>query len=303
MRCRTLQCPTMPDTYALIGHPLRFSLSPAIHGAAFRALDLDADYVLLPTTVGELPGRLDALRAGRLAGANVTVPHKRAVVDLVEEASDLAMGLGAANTLRRVADGGLRAENTDAAGFTEQLVGLGLGAGTGRRALVLGAGGAARAVVHALLGAGYAVTVAARSSAQSAVLAAGLNRLHGGADLSTALLRSERLEAALAAADLLVNATPLGAAGTDDDGALPARLALGDRLAAVIDLVAWPLETALVRRARAEGRLAAGGLDMLLGQAAASFEGWTGLAAPRAVMRQAALEAAARCAAADSAGG
>lgn len=291
----------MPETYALIGHPLRFSLSPAIHGAAFRALGLDADYVLLPTTVGELPGRLDALRAGRLAGANVTVPHKRAVVDLVEEASDLATGLGAANTVRRVADGGLRAENTDVAGFAEQLVGLGLGAGTGRRALVLGAGGAARAVVHALLGAGYAVSVAARSSAQSAVLAAGLNRLHGGADLSTVLLRPDRLGEALAAADLLVNATPLGAAA--DDGALPARLDLGDRLAAVIDLVAWPLETALVRRARAEGRLAAGGLDMLLGQAAASFQGWTGHAAPRAVMRQAALEAAARRSAAESAGG
>jgi shikimate dehydrogenase len=291
----------MPETYALIGHPLRFSLSPAIHRAAFRALGLDADYVLLPTTAGELPGRLDALRAGRIAGANVTVPHKRAVVDLVEEASDLATGLGAANTVRRVADGGLRAENTDVAGFAEQLVGLGLGAGTGRRALVLGAGGAARAVVHALLGAGYAVSVAARSSAQSAVLAAGLNRLHGGADLSTVLLRPDRLGEALAAADLLVNATPLGAA--DDDGALPARLDLGDRLAAVIDLVAWPLETALVRRARAEGRLAAGGLDMLLGQATASFQGWTGHAAPRAVMRQAALEAAARRSAAESAGG
>lgn len=290
----------MTARYALIGHPLRFSLSPAIHGAAFRALGLDADYALRPTPAAELPAALEAIRAGELAGANVTVPHKRAALELAESAGEPALGLGAANTLLRGADGGLRAENTDPAGFAAQLSALGLDQGAGRRALVLGAGGAARAVVFTLLDRGYAVTVAARSSAQSAVLASTLNRLRGGADLSTAWLQPGRMASDLADADLLVNTTPLGGAGHPDSGPLPEGSSLGGRLAAVIDIVAWPLETALVRRARAEGRLAAGGLDMLLGQAAASFQLWTGREAPLEAMRQAALEAAARQAAAEA---
>ena len=290
----------MSDHYALIGQPLRFSLSPAILVAAFRALGLDADYVLRPTPAAALPAELDALRDGRFCGANVTVPHKRAALNLAEAAGDMAVGLGAANTLVREPDGSLRAENTDAAGFAAQLAGLGLAAGAGRRALVLGAGGAARAVAYALLEAGYKVTVAARSSAQSAVLAATLNRLQGGADLSTAWLQPEHLAIALAGADLLVNTIPEGAADHEDDKPLPHGLPFGDRLNAVIDIVAWPLETALVRRARAEGRLAAGGLDMLLGQAAASFHLWTDRPAPHEIMRQAALEAAARRAAAEA---
>lgn len=284
----------MTARYALIGHPLRFSLSPAIHGAAFRAIGLDAAYALRPTLAAELPAALEEIRAGELAGANVTVPHKRAALELAEAAGEPALGLGVANTLLRGVDGGLRAENTDPAGFAAQLSALGLDQGVGRRALVLGAGGGARAVVFTLLDRGYAVTVAARSSAQSAVLASTLNRLRGGADLSTAWLQPGRTASDLADADLLVNTTPLGGAGHPDLGPLPEGSSLGGRLAAVIDIVAWPLETALVRRARAEGRLAAGGLDMLLGQAAASFQLWTGREAPLEAMRQAALEAAAR---------
>ena len=290
----------MTDHYALFGLPLRFSLSPAIHGAAFHAMGLDADYVLRPTSAAELPAALEELRAGTLAGANVTVPHKRAALELADSAGEPALGLGVANTLLRGAEGGLRAENTDPAGFAAQLSALGLEEGAGRRALVLGAGGAARAVALALLEHGYAVTVAARSSAQSAVLASTLNRLRRGADLSTTLLQPRGLATDLASADLLVNTTPLGAAGHPVSGPLPEGLSLGGRLAAVVDIVAWPLETALVRRARAEGRLAAGGLDMLLGQAAASFRLWTGREAPREAMRQAALEAAARQAAVEA---
>ncbi len=280
----------MTARYVLIGHPLAFSLSPALHRAAYEALGLDADYLLLPTSPVDLAGTMNALRRGDWAGANVTVPHKQAALAAADEASPLAEGIGAANTLVRLSDGSLRAENTDVAGFAESLAALGWAEGGGRRALVLGAGGGARAAACALLGAGYRVSVAARRAGAAALLAGALHRYLRGADLSTLPWRDAELAAALRSAQLLVQATPLGASERPEDPL--ARLDLGPSVEALIDLVAWPPESALVLRARAEGRQALGGLTMLVGQAAEAIRLWTGHEAPRAAMMAAALAAA-----------
>lgn len=284
-------------TYALIGWPLTFSLSPAIHGAAFRAAGVPGRYVLEPTPPHGLAAFVAGVRAGAWAGANVTLPHKTAVRDLLDDESRLVAATGAVNTLL-VSDGGVRGENTDVAGCLHALTALGAADGAGRPALVIGAGGAARAVVHALLQRDYAVLVLSRRAARAAVVAGALARAWPGARLGAGLLTAERLTAEAERARLLVHCTPLGAAGPDTSGRsvwpdhapFPAHMA-------VLDLVTVPAPTCLVARATAAGAPAAGGLDMLIGQAAEAWRLWTGVEPPLEAMTAAARAAAARAAA------
>jgi shikimate dehydrogenase len=305
--------PGATATYALVGWPLGFSLSPAMHNAAFAALGIPATYILRPTPPADLAVAIDALREGSLAGANITVPHKVAVRHLLDDESDLATGIGAVNTVVR-GPHGLRGENTDPAGFRQALEAVDRLDGRGRRALVLGAGGAARAVVHTLIRAGYAVKILSRSSSQSGVLAAQLYRAHPGAPLATGLLTPAGIVADAATAEILVNATPVGSAAPANgtagapgapgtfrpdshlpdtrwsDSLWPASTPIPGHLT-VIDLVAWPPTTALVAHAHASGAQAIGGFEMLLGQAAHAFTLWTGQPAPIEVMRAAGLHA------------
>jgi len=307
--------PPRVPTYVLLGWPLGHSLSPGIHEAAFREAGVPGTYKCLPVSTSGLPDVLADLRAGRWAGANVTIPHKMTVRSWVDEESELVMAVGAVNTIVRTT-AGLRGENTDVAGFAHALAVAGATDGRGRRAVVLGAGGGARAVCWALLAAGYAVTVLARSVARASVLAATLQRARsaiedgsaspGPAQLGSRAVAAERdpnrvgplmttghldsvnLVARAATADLLVNATPIGAAPEADACPWPADQTIPARLT-VIDLVAWPPETRLVTLARADGARSHGGLEMLLAQAAASFALWTGQAPPLEAMRAAAL--------------
>ncbi|HSO35085.1 MAG TPA: shikimate dehydrogenase, partial [Labilithrix sp.] len=143
---------TNPLRFAVIGSPVAHSKSPAMHGAAFRALGLPHTYEKLETTAEELPGRVEALRRGELAGLNVTVPHKQKVLALVDDVDASARATGAANTLVRLPDGRVRAHNTDTPAIAEELARLAgdrarLVGGTG---LVIGTGGAARAAIVAL---------------------------------------------------------------------------------------------------------------------------------------------------------
>jgi len=280
-------------TYALVGWPLGFSLSPALHNAAFAATGIDARYVLRPTAPAELHTVVHALREGELAGANVTVPHKVEIRRVLDDESELATAIGAVNTIVHT-PAGLRGENTDPVGFRHALEAVEALDGRGKRAIVLGAGGAARAAVHTLLRAGYAVKILSRGSAQSGVLAAQLYRAHPGALLATGPLTPEGIAAEAVSADLLINATPVGSGpATQMPAALwPVDVAIPAHLT-VVDLVAWPLETSLVTHARASGARASGGFEMLLGQAAHAFTLWTGLPAPTEAMRSAAFSAAA----------
>jgi shikimate dehydrogenase len=261
----------------VIGWPVRHSLSPAIHNAAYRALELDRVYVALPVPPGRVPEALAGLAALGFVGANVTMPHKTEVARAVDERTPDAELLDAVNTIVVLEDG-LAGHNTDAPGFERFLLeDLGVDP-SGRAALVYGAGGAARACVLALGRLGAAsVTVVVRDPDRAA--AAGAVAEAAGVALRVAAFEDvEALEA-----DVLVNATPLGAHGE----VLPTPV-LSDRTVGV-DLLYRPATTPFQEAVRSAGGVSAGGLGLLLHQAALSFELWTGQPAPMPVMSAAAL--------------
>jgi len=277
----------------LTGYPLGHSLSPRLHTAALEALGLAGEYCLYPVpplpqgqaALAELLGRL---RAGELQGLNVTIPHKQTVLDYLDELRPSARKIGAANTLFS-RDGRLVGDNTDAAGFErdlERALGLRLREGAGL-ALVLGAGGAARAAVFALVDAGWRVLVAARRLEQAANLARSFNPAGRTDEAPVHALSLEQLSAALSALErpsrLIVNATPIGMFPNRKENPWPAGLPFPPG-AAVYDLVYNPPQTALVRAALGAGLRAAGGIGMLVEQAALAFELWTGQDPPREPM-------------------
>jgi len=184
----------------VIGDPVKHSLSPRLHNAAYRALGLDWVYVAFEVPAGGALAAIDAARALDLVGLSVTMPHKTAVAALCDELSADAAVLRSANTVTRLADGRIAGDSTDGAGFLRSLAEAEVDA-AGRAVLVLGAGGAARAVALALGACSARVTVAARREAAAAEAAA----LAGG----TAIAWDDRAATA-AASDIVVNATPLG---------------------------------------------------------------------------------------------
>lgn len=267
----------------VIGDPIGHTLSPALHQPALDALGIPATFAAWHTPLAELPARIAGLRAPDALGASVTVPHKLAVIDLLDEVARSARRAGAVNTV--VNRGGrLVGENTDADGFAASLVEVCADV-PARRALVLGAGGAARAVVVALDGLGVAdLAVANRDPARASAL---------GRDLGLDAVRvvpfaDEALAAALPRVDLLVNATALGW----HPGELPIRrelLALLPAGALVADLTYR--RTDLLAAAAERGLATLDGLGMLVHQGARAFTLWTGREAPLPVMLAAARAA------------
>ena len=263
----------------MLGYPVETTLSPAIHNVAFRQLGLDWTYLRWSVRPDALGDAVRGLRALGAAGANVTMPHKERIVDHLDEITGEASIIGAVNTVQVLGER-LLGHNTDAGGFGEFLVGDAGFTPDGSAALVLGAGGAARAVVRSLasLGAGRVVVAARRRDAAQAVAALAGDRGAGSAWRDAARH--------VADAALVVNATPLGAAGErvlEDAELTPEHC--------VVDLVYSPPSTPLLELARARGASAWGGLGMLVRQAAASFEIWTGRKAPVETMSAAAVRA------------
>jgi shikimate dehydrogenase len=240
----------------LLGEGIGYSASPAMLNAAFRAAALPISYDLCNVSAAGLGDAVRALRDVDVLGANVTTPHKVAVLELVDEVDPSAARIGAANVIVRH-DGRLAAHSTDLPAIAEELAAL--GAEPDGRAVVLGAGGAARAVIAALDDASWheVVTVTRDNWADAAALLAG--------------------------AGLLVNATPIGTGS--DESPLPAE-ELRPTLR-VLDLVYRPSPTRLVNDARRAGSMARAGAGVLLRQAALSFTLWTGLPAPLHAMRDA----------------
>ena len=270
---------------AVIGDPVRHSLSPCLMNAAFAETGLDWTCVAMEVPEGRAPGALEGMRAMGLGGLSVTMPHKAAVVSCLDDLTPGAGALGAVNCI--VPDGdNLVGHNTDGAGF---LAGLRHDAGfdvAGRRAVVLGAGGAARAVVQALAQAGAAEVAVANRTIGRAVEAAEL------AGPTGRVLEPSMVGEAVAGADLVINATSVGMAGADDGRPVdPGLVAAG---AVAVDLIYHPAETVWLAALRARGVEAHNGLSMLVHQAAHAFTLWTGLEAPVAAMDAAARAALAR---------
>ena len=271
----------------LVGWPLGHSLSPRLHNAALAALNLPGEYRLYPTPPfpegqARLAELLEQVRKGDLHGLNVTIPHKQNVLPLLDDLTPTAAAIGAANLIY-LKGGRLTGDNADAAGFLADLQhnGLAAPASGSRTALVLGAGGSTRAVVYALVNAGWQVWIAARRIEQASALVASL-QIRGPA-LHVLPLEADALADPY---DLIVNTTPLGMYPDVETCPWPAGLPFPPQ-AGVYDLVYNPVETSLVRQARAAGLRAANGLGMLVNQAAIAFETWTGQPAPLAAMWEA----------------
>ncbi len=265
-------------TYAeVIGDPIAQSKSPAIHNFWLKALGIDAEYRACHVTAEGLSGYIAARRTDAdWRGCNVTMPHKQAVMPLLDRLDSLAARIGAVNTVVRETDGALAGYNTDAPGFLEPLRPLLERTHLMRMARVLGTGGAARAIVAALSDEGFIVVLAGRDPAKARTLLGELARGsdHHAVDLThfapeTDFAFDDRAQCL----DLVVNASPLGMAGNpplafDFSHAPPGSV--------VYDIVTHPLVTPLLHEARARGFRTVDGLSMLIGQAAFAFERFFG---------------------------
>ncbi|WP_420447944.1 shikimate dehydrogenase family protein [Candidatus Palauibacter sp.] len=280
----------MTRRFALLGDPVRHSISPAMHRAAFEIEGLDAEYVARRAASAEVGS---IMRSADLTGGNVTLPHKLRAAEALTRPSAAVRATGACNCWWRQADGELAGDNTDVGGLQIALSRLGFQAQRAR-VLLLGAGGAARAAVHALLeGGASSVEILNRTPARARAMRDAA--VACAADAAGALRVIEAPEPG-ATYDLVLNSTSLGLSPEDplplDLGARPDRA----KFRAAFDMVYAPGETAWVHHGRALGISARGGLDMLVGQAALSLERWfPGRAAPFGAMRDAAVaELAAR---------
>ncbi len=266
----------------IIADPVEHSLSPAMHNAAYAAAGLD--WVYVPFQVKDLRAAVQGIRALGIRGSSVTIPHKVAVMEHLDELDPVAEWIGSVNTIINE-DGRLVGTNTDGAGAMKALVDAGVEL-EGKRALILGSGGGARAV---------AITLGAK---------AGLGSLHilgviekeletlaadcrdkAGVETESDLLNERTLAAAMERAEVVIHCTPVGMHPKEGESVVSPGLWRADQ--AVMDIVYNPRETRLLKEAREAGCRTARGLDMLLNQGVLQYEAWTGEKAPVEAMRKA----------------
>ena len=253
----------------VIGDPVAHSLSPLLHQAMIDQTGAAYRYDVRTVRPEELPAFVRWAKDGGCAGFNVTMPHKEAILPLLDEVDTTAASCGAVNTVC-IREGRAIGHNTDGTGFLDSLAGQGFYP-QGRTVLLLGAGGAAKAVGHALATAGAGrVIVGARRLERAAALAAQLPGCGEGI-----VLAQDAIQQAASACDLLVNATPLGMAGSPAFARLDFLQAMPPH-AVVYDLVYHPRRTALLEAAARQGLRTVGGIDLLIRQAVRAFTFFTG---------------------------
>jgi shikimate dehydrogenase len=259
--------------YGILGRPVTHSLSPAMHNAAFRELGINAVYVAFPVT--DLAQAVAGLRGLAIQGVSITIPFKEEIIPQLDELDPRAARIGAVNTV--VNRGGrLVGYNTDWLGAMKALQAK--TALQGEHVLLLGAGGASRAIAFGIIEEGGNVTLTDVDAPRAAALAR---------NLKVEAIALDALDQC--PATILVNATPVGMEPQVD--AIPVNPDLLGRYFLVMDIVYKPLETRLLREARARGAATIDGLQMLIHQATAQFELWTGRSAPLEVMSRAAYQA------------
>ncbi len=264
---------------ALLGDPVSHSLSPAMHNAAFEQYGLDFAYVPLRVQAAGLKTALDALRVFNFRGANVTLPHKTAVIPYLDQLSEIAQVIGAVNTIVNE-DGRLVGTTTDPEGFLEGYREQGHSF-IGQAVAILGNGGSARTIAYSLLmrDRPKRVLIVARDMEKSRRLAAEITeRLglgQGGALPEPEIMALSDYASVREGIDVVVNTTPVGMHPMVEASPLaPENLAAGQ---VVYDIVYAPERTRLIRDAEARGLKTVGGLGMLVHQGRASFEIWTGI--------------------------
>lgn len=258
---------------AVIGSPVRHSLSPALHNAAFRQLAVDWVYTAFEVAPGRAQAAVDAMRALGLGGLSVTMPHKEAVAQAVDSLDPAAAALRSVNTVVPQADGTLKGYSTDGAGFVASLAAAGVSV-AGRSVCVLGAGAAGRSIIDAVARAGASRLVVVNRTAEAAEAAVELAGAVG----------SVGTPADVTDAEIVVNTTSVGM-NTDE---LPCDAGLLHSGQVVADIVYHPRDTALLRAAATAGATPVQGLGMLVHQAALQQQLWHGMLPDVAVMEAAA---------------
>jgi shikimate dehydrogenase len=268
-------------TYCIIGDPIEHSLSPAMHNAAFNFLKLRSTYIAYRVAYSELAASICSLKEVRLAGFNVTIPHKTRILKYIDVLDMVASKAGAVNTVQNV-DGVLYGYNTDVGGFLRPLAKRGINL-NGLNVLLLGAGGAARAVVVALSSKteNLKISIANRNRDRAKELAKIGNTL--GANCESFSLQDVQLLSYRA--DMIVNTLPLGM--YNEKSIIDVQYIPSDSI--VYDVVYRPVLTDLLKNAKQAGATLVYGYEMLLEQGAESFQIWTGIPAPLEVMRKSLL--------------
>ncbi|MBX7513950.1 shikimate dehydrogenase [Qipengyuania sp. GH38] len=265
----------------VIGDPIAQSKSPVIHGFWIEKLGIDAEYRAHHVIPGDLEAYLtDRRKNADWRGCNVTMPHKQAIIPYLDRMEPLAKRVGAVNTIVRAKDGALVGRNTDVAGFLEPLCKELAATHYFRMARILGTGGAARAIVAGLAKEGFTLVLAGRDTDKARAL---LDELAEGEHHVAPLSHfAEETDFAFddrnGCCDLVINASPLGMRGQPP---LPFDWSHAPPGSIAYDIVTDPLETAFLKSARDAGLQTIDGLSMLIGQAAAAFRFFFGIAAPR----------------------
>ena len=273
----------------IFGYPIRHSISPPMHQAAFDHAGIDASYEAWETHPDALAKGVRGLRSGQYLGANVTVPHKQAVMEHLDEVDGLARRIGAVNTIIN-SDSRLLGTNTDAEGFITSLKIHGDINPSGLDAVLVGAGGAARAAAHALAYAGIgSLTIANRTIDRAQALADEIE-VHG-VDAQAMGLSDAGYASACRGADLLINSTSVGMLHGPAEDTSPVPNGAIRTGTVVYDMVYNPPDTSLLQNAESAGARVVGGLPMLVYQGAAAWSRWTGKDAPVDVMFEAARSA------------
>ncbi len=270
--------------YCIIGDPVEHSLSPAMHNAAFRNLGLNSAYVAFRVSPEALGDAVSGMKALGVEGFNVTTPHKVEILRHLDDVDSTAKAIGAVNTVK-CSGGKLHGYNTDGVGALAALAEAGVDLPV-RKVVLLGAGGAARAISFALASKVRELVILNRTAARGSELAEVLKGRFSVVVRAGSLDRSVLVEE-LTEADLLINATSIEMYPRLESPVGPDLLRPG---MVVFDIVYYPLETQLLKDARAKGLKTVDGVGMLVHQGARSLEIWLGKKPPIDVMRLAVVE-------------
>jgi len=268
----------------VIGDPIEHTLSPIMHNAAFEALEIDYVFSAFKVKSNDVENAIKGMRALNIHGLNVTMPHKNAVIEYLDEVDPAGKAAASVNTILNK-NGKLLGFNTDGVGALNALEQNGVEV-RGKKVLLLGAGGAARAIAYTLSQDADGLVILNRTPKPAAELASLLKEKFKK-KISAGELTASAVKGNLADCDVLINATSVGMKPNDNQTLVASEWLKPDL--AVMDIVYNPLETKLAKDAKTAGAKVVSGVEMLIYQGAVSFEIWTACEAPVEVMRKAAL--------------